>query len=67
MLNVCEVFLQERYCCKQKFLEKHASDEGISLETPIYVVTEGQEPPLFTQFFQWDISKENVRLRIFFY
>ncbi|XP_022948221.1 villin-1 isoform X1 [Cucurbita moschata] len=43
-----------------KFLEKHASDEGISLETPIYVVTEGQEPPLFTQFFQWDISKENM-------
>lgn len=43
-----------------KFLEKDVLDEGISLDTPIYVVTEGQEPPLFTQFFQWDFAKANM-------
>ncbi|XP_038901594.1 villin-1 isoform X1 [Benincasa hispida] len=43
-----------------KFLEKDVLDEGISLDTPIYIVTEGHEPPLFTQFFQWDFSKANM-------
>ncbi|KAA0061837.1 villin-1 [Cucumis melo var. makuwa] len=43
-----------------KFLEKDVLDEEISLETPIYVVTEGHEPPLFTQFFEWDFSKANM-------
>jgi len=35
--------------------------EGLSLETPIYIVTEGHEPPFFTRFFEWDPSKANVR------
>ena len=34
--------------------------EGLSLETPIYVVTEGYEPPFFTRFFEWDYGKANV-------
>ena len=34
--------------------------EDLSPETPIYVVTEGHEPPLFTRFFTWDYSKANV-------
>lgn len=36
--------------------------EGLSLEIPIYVVTEGDEPPFFTRFFSWDHSKANVSL-----
>uniref|UniRef100_A0A5B7BTK7 Putative villin-1 isoform X1 n=1 Tax=Davidia involucrata TaxID=16924 RepID=A0A5B7BTK7_DAVIN len=43
-----------------KFLEKDILVEGLSLETPIYVVTEGYEPPFFTRFFEWDSSKANM-------
>ncbi|XP_035550361.1 villin-1-like [Juglans regia] len=35
--------------------------EGLSLETPIFIVTEGHEPPFFTHFFEWDSSKANMR------
>ncbi|XP_062085157.1 villin-1 [Humulus lupulus] len=43
-----------------KFLETDVLDEGLSVETPFYVVTEGQEPTFFTRFFDWDFSKENM-------
>ncbi|XP_059660858.1 villin-1 isoform X2 [Cornus florida] len=43
-----------------KFLEKDILVEGLSLETPVYVVTEGYEPPFFTRFFEWDFSKANM-------
>ncbi|TXG46477.1 hypothetical protein EZV62_028024 [Acer yangbiense] len=43
-----------------KFLETDILVEGLSLETPIYVVTEGYEPPLFTRFFTWDPSKAKM-------
>ncbi|XAR60727.1 hypothetical protein NMG60_11034210 [Bertholletia excelsa] len=43
-----------------KFLEMDVLVEGLSLETPLYVVTEGCEPPFFTQFFEWDFSKANM-------
>lgn len=45
----------------QKFIEKDVLTEGLSLEMPIYVVAEGQEPSYFTRFFEWDSSKANVR------
>ncbi|XP_022148363.1 villin-1 [Momordica charantia] len=51
---------EQAFDLAHKFLEKDILDEGISLETPIYVVTEGHEPPLFTQFFEWDFSKANM-------
>ncbi|KAK7289772.1 hypothetical protein RIF29_03698 [Crotalaria pallida] len=43
-----------------KFLELDVLVEGLSLEVPIYVVTEGCEPPFFTRFFSWDHSKANI-------
>ncbi|CAK9157135.1 unnamed protein product, partial [Ilex paraguariensis] len=43
-----------------KFLEKDILVEGLSSETPVYVVTEGYEPPFFTFFFEWDSSKANM-------
>lgn len=44
----------------QKFLETDILVEGLSLETPIYVVTEGHEPPFFTCFFAWDPLKAKM-------
>ncbi|XP_007016120.2 PREDICTED: villin-1 [Theobroma cacao] len=43
-----------------KFLETDILEEELSLETPIYVITEGHEPPFFTCFFEWDPSKANM-------
>ncbi|XP_008220688.1 PREDICTED: villin-1 [Prunus mume] len=43
-----------------KFLETDVLVEGLSLETPIYVISEGHEPPFFTHFFEWDSSKSNM-------
>ncbi|KAH1197073.1 Villin-1 [Glycine max] len=43
-----------------KFLEMDVLVEGLSLNIPIYIVTEGHEPPFFTRFFSWDHSKENI-------
>ncbi|KAG7949492.1 hypothetical protein I3843_13G065300 [Carya illinoinensis] len=43
-----------------KFLEMDILVEGLSLETPIFIVTEGHEPPFFTHFFEWDSSKANM-------
>ncbi|GAV89081.1 Gelsolin domain-containing protein/VHP domain-containing protein, partial [Cephalotus follicularis] len=43
-----------------KFLEMDILFEGLSSETPIYVVMEGQEPQFFTRFFEWDSSKANM-------
>ncbi|MFS8022362.1 putative villin headpiece, villin/Gelsolin, ADF-H/Gelsolin-like domain superfamily [Helianthus anomalus] len=42
------------------FLEKDVLGECLSVDTPIYVVTEGHEPPFFTRFFYWDASKANM-------
>ncbi|XP_058198853.1 villin-1 [Rhododendron vialii] len=51
---------QEAFTIGLKFLETDILIEGLSLETPIYVVTEAYEPPLFTRFFDWDSSKANM-------
>lgn len=44
----------------QKFLEKDVLLEKLSLETPIFVISEGSEPPFFTRFFSWDSSKSTM-------
>ncbi|WCJ21966.1 villin putative [Euphorbia peplus] len=41
----------------EKFLENDFLYEKLSWETPIYIVTEGSEPPFFTRFFTWDSAK----------
>ncbi|KAK8679810.1 hypothetical protein V6N13_145244 [Hibiscus sabdariffa] len=43
-----------------KFLQTDILEEQLSLESPIYVITEGHEPPFFTCFFEWDPSKANM-------
>lgn len=51
---------QQALTLGQKFLETDILAEGLSLEIPIYVVTEGYEPPFFTCFFAWDSLKANM-------
>ncbi|XP_010545405.1 PREDICTED: villin-5 isoform X2 [Tarenaya hassleriana] len=41
----------------EKFLEHDFLLEKLPHEAPIYIVTEGNEPPFFTRFFTWDSSK----------
>lgn len=55
-------FLTNENFNEQKFLEMDILVEGLSLEIPIYVVTEGHEPPFFTRYFSWDHSKAKVLL-----
>ena len=45
---------------QQKFLKHDFLLENLASETPIYIVTEGNEPPFFTRFFTWDSSKSAV-------
>ncbi|XP_058068041.1 villin-4 [Magnolia sinica] len=44
----------------EKFLERDFLLERLSRETPIFVVTEGSEPPFFTRFFTWDSAKSTM-------
>ncbi|KAL3744025.1 hypothetical protein ACJRO7_013301 [Eucalyptus globulus] len=41
----------------EKFLEHDFLLEKLSREAPVYVITEGSEPPFFTRFFSWDSAK----------
>lgn len=41
----------------EKFLEHDFLMENLSLETPVFVIMEGSEPPFFTRFFTWDYAK----------
>jgi hypothetical protein len=43
-----------------KFLEMDILEEGLTMRTPVYVVTEGHEPPFFTRFFEWVPEKANM-------
>ncbi|XWS71583.1 hypothetical protein CRYUN_Cryun03dG0150300 [Craigia yunnanensis] len=43
-----------------KFLQTDILEEELSLETPIYVISEGHEPSFFTCFFEWDPLKANM-------
>ncbi|OVA02671.1 Villin headpiece [Macleaya cordata] len=51
---------QQALTLGMKFLETDILVEGLSLETPIYLVTEGHEPSFFTRFFEWDSSKAQM-------
>ena len=45
----------------QKYLEQAAALEGISTTVPVYKVTEGNEPFIFTKYFNnWDPVKAEV-------
>jgi gelsolin len=46
----------------ENFLKHDFLLENLASETPIYIVTEGNEPPFFTRFFTWDSSKSGVGL-----
>ncbi|CAH8386465.1 unnamed protein product [Eruca vesicaria subsp. sativa] len=41
----------------EKFIKHDFLLENLASETPIYIVTEGNEPPFFTRFFTWDSTK----------
>ncbi|KAL4343038.1 hypothetical protein HN51_061362 [Arachis hypogaea] len=51
---------QEALSLGLKFLEMDVLVEGLSLDIPVYVVTEGHEPSFFTRFFSWDHTKANI-------
>ncbi|CAH9129223.1 unnamed protein product [Cuscuta epithymum] len=44
----------------QKFHGKETPIGKLSPYIPVYIVTEGCEPPFFTQYFEWDFSKANM-------
>ncbi|KAG0601882.1 hypothetical protein M758_11G145100 [Ceratodon purpureus] len=44
----------------KKYVERAARLDGLQPETPIFIVTEGNEPAFFTTFFSWDPTKVNV-------
>ncbi|CAL9234875.1 unnamed protein product [Arabidopsis halleri] len=50
---------QEALTLGLKFLEMDILEEGLTVRTPLYVVTEGREPPFFTRFFEWVPEKAN--------
>jgi hypothetical protein len=45
----------------QKYIEMAGSMEGLSLNVPLYKVTEGNEPCFFTTYFSWDNNKAIVQ------
>ncbi|MED6197722.1 actin filament capping, partial [Stylosanthes scabra] len=51
---------QEALSFGLKFLQMDVLVEGLSLDIPVYVVTEGHEPSFFTRFFSWDHTKANI-------
>lgn len=52
---------QQSFDIGQKYTERAAVFEGLSLDTPLYIVTEGNEPSFFTRYFAWDSSKAVVQ------
>ena len=43
----------------QMFLQDGILHDRRSIETTVYVITEGDEPAFFTDFFKWDSSKQS--------
>ena len=41
------------------FLQDGIFHDRRSIETTVYVITEGDEPAFFTDFFKWDSSKQS--------
>ena len=58
MFSVTECYFF--YFLLQKYIEMAASMEGLSLNVPLYKVTEGNEPCFFTTYFSWDNNKAIV-------
>ncbi|XP_010414334.1 PREDICTED: villin-1-like isoform X1 [Camelina sativa] len=52
---------QEALTLGLKFLEMDIMEEGLTVRTPVYVITEGNEPPFFTRFFEWVPEKANMQ------
>ncbi|XP_022969600.1 villin-4-like isoform X2 [Cucurbita maxima] len=44
----------------EKFLEHDFLLESLSSKAPVYIITEGSEPPFFTRFFTWDSAKSSM-------
>lgn len=44
----------------EKFLERDFLLEKLSLQAPIYIITEGNEPQFFRRFFSWDSAKSGL-------
>jgi advillin len=42
------------------FLQDGIFHDGRSMETTVYMVTEGDEPTFFSNFFDWDSSKQSA-------
>ncbi|XP_019444045.1 PREDICTED: villin-3-like isoform X2 [Lupinus angustifolius] len=45
----------------EKYIDLAASLEGLSRRVPLYKVTEGNEPCIFTTYFSWDHAKATVQ------
>jgi len=52
---------QQAFEIGQKYMERAALLEGLSPDTPLYKVTEGNEPSFFTRFFAWDAAKAVIQ------
>lgn len=51
----------------QKYIELAAALEGLSLDVPLYKITEGNEPSFFTTYFlSWDATKATVCALVFY-
>ncbi|KAK1294310.1 Villin-2 [Acorus calamus] len=48
---------QKAFEIGQKYVDLAAALEGLSSDTPLYKVTEGNEPCFFTTYFSWDNTK----------
>ncbi|CAN1173348.1 VLN2 [Linum perenne] len=48
---------QSAFDIGQQYIEMAAALEGLSVNVPLYKVTEGNEPSFFTTYFSWDSSK----------
>ncbi|KAJ4791689.1 hypothetical protein LUZ62_042935 [Rhynchospora pubera] len=52
---------QKAFDVGQKYIEHAVSLEGLSVEVPLYKVSEGYEPCFFKVFFSWDNSKSVIQ------
>lgn len=64
-LWICGIFslLVIFFPLQQKFLEHDFLLENLSYKAPVYIITEGSEPPFFTRFFTWDSAKSSVSIQ----
>ncbi|XP_074574968.1 villin-2-like [Curcuma longa] len=52
---------QKAFIVGQKYIEHGVSDEGLSPDVPMYIITEGNEPCFFTTYFTWNNTKAMVQ------